>query len=55
MTEFAAAIATVGLNRLEQDNNLRRKNHSVLASNLSSLPAHVVEASKDVKPVFYSN
>ena len=55
MTEFAAAIAMVGLNRLEQDNNLRRKNHAVLASNLSSSRAHVVEASEDVKPVFYSN
>ena len=55
MTEFAAAIATLGLNRLEQDNNLRRKNHAVLASNLSSSRAHVVEASEDVKPVFYSN
>ena len=55
MTEFAAAIARVGLNRLEQDNNLRRNNHAVLASNLSSSRAHVVEASEDVKPVFYSN
>jgi len=55
MTEFAAAIARVGLNRLEQDNNLRRKNHAVLASNLCSSRAHVVEASDDVKPVFYSN
>lgn len=55
MTEFAAAIARVGLNRLEQDNNLRRKNHAVLASNLCSSRAHVVEASEDVKPVFYSN
>lgn len=55
MTEFAAAIARVGLNRLEQDNNLRRNNHAVLASNLNSSRAHVVEASEDVKPVFYSN
>jgi perosamine synthetase len=55
MTEFAAAIATEGLNRLEQDNNLRRKNHAVLASNLCSSRARVVEASEDVKPVFYSN
>lgn len=55
MTEFAAAIARVGLNRLEQDNNLRRNNHAVLASNLNSSRAHVVEASEDVRPVFYSN
>jgi perosamine synthetase len=55
MTEFAAAIARVGLHRLEQQNHLRRNSHAVLAANLSSSRIHVVEASKDVIPVFYSN
>jgi len=55
MTEFAAAVARVGLSRLEQENDVRRKNHAALASNLISSRVHVVEASENAKPVFYSN
>jgi len=55
MTEFAAALARVGLSRLEQENDVRRKNHAVLASNMRSSRVHVVEALENVKPVFYSN
>ena len=55
MTEFAAAIARVGLLRLEDENDLRRRNHAVLAENLSSPSIKIVEASEAVKPVFYSN
>jgi len=55
MTEFAAAVARVGLSRLEQENDVRRKNHAALASNLSGSRVHVVEPSKDARPVFYSN
>ena len=55
MTEFAAAIARIGLTRLEQQNEIRRHNHNVLSSNLRSLKIRTVEALKGVKPVFYSN
>lgn len=55
MTEFAAAIARVGLERLETDNHLRRINHSALSANLISPRIRIVEASKDVEPVYYSN
>ena len=55
MTEFAAAIARVGLTRLEQQNDTRRNNHAILASNLISSRVHLVKASQNVLPVFYSN
>ena len=55
MTEFAAAVARVGLTRLEQQNDTRRKNHATLASNLITARVHLVEASESAKPVFYSN
>jgi len=55
MTEFAAAVARVGLSRLEHENYIRCNNHAVLASILRNSPVQVVEAPKNVKPVFYSN
>ncbi len=55
MTEFAAAIARVGLGRLEQENKVRCNNHAVLAENLSSPRISLVEATENVQPVFYSN
>jgi len=55
MTEFAAAVARVGLTRLELQNDTRRNNHATLASNLIGSRVHVVEASENAKPVFYSN
>ncbi len=55
MTEFAAAIARVGLERLEDENHIRRKNHAALAANLRSPRIKTVEPSENVEPVFYSN
>lgn len=55
MTEFAAAIGRVGLERLEQQNYVRRRNHEVLVDNLTSPRIQTVEAAEGVEPVFYSN
>jgi len=55
MTEFAAAIARIGLKRLEQENQIRRRNHATLSGNLSDPRIRVVEATEMVHPVFYSN
>lgn len=55
MTEFAAAVARVGLGRLEQQNERRRNNHGALVSNLKSSRVQIVEASENAYAVFYSN
>jgi dTDP-4-amino-4,6-dideoxygalactose transaminase len=54
MTEFAAAIARVGLGRLQKDNDVRRNNHAALTSNLGCTQLDTVKASDNVTPVFYS-
>lgn len=55
MTEFAAAIARIGLHRLEEENRIRRRNHAILAQRLKGTKITVVEPAKDVEAVFYSN
>jgi dTDP-4-amino-4,6-dideoxygalactose transaminase len=55
MTEFAAAIARVGLRRLEAENNVRRNNHDILKAGIKNDRMHVVKAADEVEPVYYSN
>ena len=55
MTEFAAAIARIGLRLLDNENELRRNNHAVIAENLTSPLIRTAEAAEGVQPVFYSN
>ena len=54
MTEFAAALARIGLSRLGKENDVRRNNHAALTSGLSCEKINTVKPLAGVLPVFYS-
>ena len=55
MTEFSAALGRVGLRHLDEQNDLRRWNHTRLAQSANCEPLSVVEPLEGVVPVYYSN
>jgi perosamine synthetase len=55
MTEFSAALARVGLARLDRENNLRQRNHDILSSILQGSKFQVIEPIPRVEAVYYTN
>jgi perosamine synthetase len=55
MQEFSAALGRVGLKYLDLDNELRKRNHKLLANCINSEVIKVIEADKRTSPVYYSN
>ena len=55
MTEFSAALGRVGLSHIDNHNEIRVRNHDLLAQNLNSDNISVIQGSPESECVFYSN
>jgi perosamine synthetase len=55
MNEFAAALGRVGLRHLDHDNEVRVRNHQILADGIKDINIKVIQPAKDVHAVYYSN